>query len=95
MWDIAAVEGPAFRRHHLRSRKKNCRSFDSAPARPAKEAGRKSQAGAPLRMTVLEVAVDDGFEIAGELFIESGRVLGAPHIRGFRMCGRRGTQSGA
>jgi hypothetical protein len=26
-------------------------SFDSAPARPAKEAGRKFSAGAPLRMT--------------------------------------------
>jgi hypothetical protein len=26
-------------------------SFDSAPARPAKEAGRKFFAGAPLRMT--------------------------------------------
>ena len=46
----ARVEGSVVRRCRRAAGNKR-RSFDCVPARPAKEAGRKFFAGAPLRMT--------------------------------------------
>ena len=45
----SGVEGSAVGPCHIRA--EDCRSFDCALARPAKEAGRKGSASAPLRMT--------------------------------------------
>jgi|SRR5271165_1266782 len=45
------MSAPTFSRNRIKQLFRNSRSFDYPPARPAKAAGRKSQAGAPLRMT--------------------------------------------